>query len=100
MSSDGTDLTIPITALADYGLTAALAHQTTGDARAMAYAFAARIEDWYRSLASADRPTALTADTTTSVQLLTSTTFPGASKEVIKITTYRTRPDGTVEDEP
>jgi len=100
MSSDGTNLTIPIAALAAYGLTAPLAHQTTGDARVMAYAFGARIEAWYRGLTAANRPTALVAETKLSVVGLAAESFPGQGKEEIKITAYRNRPSGAMDVEP
>lgn len=100
MTSDGTELTIPIAALADYGLTSTLAHQATGDARALARALAARVDDWYRSLPAADRPLALTAETQLSVVFYGATNFPGCEKETIKITTYRERPDEAVAAEP
>jgi len=100
MSEDGTNLTIPIAALAAHGLTAANADATTGDPRAVARAFVARIEEWYRDLAEADRPQAQVASARISVVSLTAANFAGTQKEEITITTYLDRPDNTVSDEP
>ena len=100
MSSDGTNITIPIAALAAYGLTTALANPTTGDARTLARAIAARVDDWYRSLPVADRPLAMLTETQLGVVFYAASTFAGMEKETIKIITYRERPEETVAAEP
>ena len=99
MSSDGTDLTIPIAALEDHGLTAALAATTTGDARTLAYALCARIEEWYTNLDEDLRPLAFIAKPSASI---VSSRGDFASKERTKLefTAYRDRPSGAVAEEP
>ncbi len=99
MTVSGTDLVIPIAALADHGLTAALAAASTGDARVVAYAFLGRIEEWYTELTEATRPLAITATTRLGIGYTTSD-FPDKEKTELKFFIYRNRPEGTVADEP
>lgn len=100
MSVVSGDLIIPIATLAPHGLTEALADPTIGDARTLAYSLVSRIDEWYRELAIANRPLALTSATSISVVSYTDDTFAGCEKEVIKVTAYRIRPEGSIADEP
>ncbi len=99
MTVSGTDLVIPIAALADHGLTAANADEVTGDARKVLYAFIARGEEWLKDLAEADKPEAISVTPRFSAATLE------ADGEVLlkielKFIAYRDRPDGGISDEP
>jgi len=96
---DGTYLQIPLTALDDHGLTAALANATTGDVRAIADSLVARIEEWYTDLDSADRPQAFFVQPRAGIVPYTGV-FAGKEKYSLAVTTYRDRPEGTVTAEP
>jgi len=97
MTVDGTDLVIPIAALADHGLTAALAAPSTGDPRKVLYSFIARGEEWYKNLTN--KPSALTV---TPRFYAAKMERDGKTKLKIdlKFTIFRDRPDGPVTDEP
>ncbi len=97
MTVSGTDLVIPIAALADHGMTAAVAAASTGDARKVLYAFVARGEEWYKDLTT--KPEALTVTPRFTASKLES---GGKLKQKIdlKYVIYRDRPDGSVADEP
>lgn len=97
MTVSGTDLIIPIAALADHKVTAANAHQTTGDARKLLYGFIARGEEWYKDLSI--KPEALTvAPRFTAAKLESSGTTK--LRVEFKYQVHRDRPDGDVADEP
>jgi len=95
---DSTYLKIPLTALDDHGLTAALANATTGDVRAIADSLVARMEEWYKDLDSDDRPGAFSVKPRASVISYTGS-YAGKEKVSYTFTVYRDRPDGTVTDE-
>lgn len=100
MSVSTGNLVIPISVLAPHGLTEELADPTIGDARTLAYSLISRIDEWYRELAVADRPQAVTSSASISVVSYNDDEFAGCEREVIKVTAYRIRPEGSIADEP
>ena len=99
MTYGGGAITIPIAILIPHGLDAAKCDPATGDARSIAYALAARVEEWYAEIASADRPKALTASPRLSIGISTGD-FPDSEVTELSIKAYRTRPEGYIEAEP
>ena len=99
MSSDGTDITIPIATMAEYGLLASHCVASTGDARQLSYCLAGRIKDWYTVLADASRPQAMTASVRRSVATH-SGDFPDIPKDEFKLSFYVDWPDEVVAAEP
>ncbi len=97
MTVSGSDLVIPIAALADHGLTAANADPVTGDPRKVLYAFLARGEEWLKNMTY--KPSALTV-----TPRFTAAKLERDGKTKLKIdlkySIYRDRPDGPVSDEP
>lgn len=94
----GGNLVIPLTALDDHGLTAALAHADTGEPKQIAYSLMARIEEWYRDLASGVKPTALVAKTDARIAAASSN-YANLLETKLTFTIFRDRPEGTVADE-
>ena len=90
-------LVIPIAALD--GLTAAEAHATTGDWRAIAQALLTTLYNHYNGLATADKPNALIVSTP-SVQAVNSGDFSGTVKATYSTSFYLTLDGAVVSDEP
>ena len=90
-------LSIPLAALD--GLTAAEAHATTGDWRAIAQALLTTLYNHYHGLAAADKPAALVVSTP-SVQAVSSGDFAGTVKATYSTSFYLTLDGAVVSDEP
>lgn len=97
MVVSGTDIIIPVAALADHKVTAANAHQTTGDARKLLYGLVARGEEWYKGLT--EKPLSITVTPRFTGSKLESTGNTKLRVE-LKYQIFRDRPDGDVSDEP
>jgi hypothetical protein len=96
-TSDGTNITIPIAALA--GLTSAEAHTTTGDWRSIMLAICSTAYRHYSELAIADRPTAFQA-TAPSIVAITSGSLDGTFKTTYPFVFHNSYCTPDVADEP
>ena len=96
-SSNGTNITIPIAALD--GLTAAEADTTTGDWRSIMLSIISTAYRYYDSLATEDKPTALTMAQPT-ISAITSGTFAGTFRTTYSFTLYNEYSTPDVADEP
>lgn len=96
-SSDGTDITIPIAALA--GLTAGEAHTSTGDWRSIMLAFCSTAYSYYNGLATADKPQAFSASIPT-ISAITSGSLSGSFKTTYSFVFNNAYCTPDVADEP
>lgn len=96
LTFDGTDISIPLTTLAPYGLTAANADPSTGDSRALLYSLLWRAHDWQTDLAAAPQAAA----TTMKVSVSNYGSFPNALSRAITLTAYVDGVTGAVVSEP
>ena len=96
-TSDGTNITIPIAALA--GLTSAEAHTTTGDWRQIVLAMLSTLYSHYSGLETANKPQAVVVASPT-VSPITSGTLSGTFKTVYQVTCYNEYSVPNVASEP
>lgn len=99
MTSDGTDITIPIASMTAYGLLAAHCVPTTGDARQLSSCLVSRMKDWYTLLEEDAKPLAMTASVRRMVGF-SSGDFPYKPKDEYRMTFYIDWPDEVVVEEP
>jgi len=99
MGSDGTDLTIPIASMTDYGLTAAHCVPGSGDARQLARCLTSRIKDWYFGLETAAQPAAMTVSVRRGVNGTTGN-FPNGYYDQYTFKFELDWPNEDVADEP
>lgn len=95
-SEDGTDISLPIATLASYGLTAANADATTGDARQVALSLSSRVFTWYNELLT--KPGAMTCEMRRR-SIPAAGSFIGKEPIEFKFTFYTEYPSGLVADE-
>jgi hypothetical protein len=95
-ASGTAEITIPLTALSDYGLQASDCDPDVGDARAVIAALARRAAFWLESLDN--QPSALTAGYKLSYEQYSD--FAGNAKHTITINAYTNALTGQVSDEP
>lgn len=96
-SSDGTNITIPIADL--LGLTAANAHTTTGDWRAIMLALCATAYATYEDLADADKPAAFKPYPPTQAAI-TAGAMAGSFRQTYQIDFYNVFATPNIADEP
>lgn len=96
-TSDGTNITIPLSAFTSHGMTADVANEITGDARQVALSLCGRMFEWYNELETV--PDAETIRLRRSA-IRTTGAFIGTEGTIFELTFQTQYPEGTIAAEP